>query len=98
MSKRDLAIIFGTFPDFNRYLTEQKRQKFMNDDDGFIADLENWKESSLSLLRAAKRQLEEILDSELMVQASRFAPWVKERWQGQLAIILELLDEHEKEA
>jgi hypothetical protein len=97
MTKIDLTIIFKTMPNFHDYMTEKQRTEFMNNDDGFIGDLQAWKETSRSLLRYAKEQLEEILNSQLMKEASRFAPWVKERWQGQLAVVLELLNEVDKE-
>ena len=91
-----LSQILKEFPDFNKYLTEKKREAFRNDDDGFIADLDERKANAFFVLEKTKADLEEILESDLMKQASKFAPWVKERWLGQLSIILELLGQIEE--
>jgi len=92
----ELSQILTKHPDFKNYLNEKQREAFMDDDDGFIADLDEWKSATILTLEKTKKQLQEILDSELMKQASRFAPWVKERWLGQLSIILELLGQIEE--
>jgi hypothetical protein len=93
-----LSTIFKTMPNFRNYLTEKERNDFMVKDEGFIDDLQNWRESSLSLLRGAKHDLEDILNCDLMKQVTKMFPSANERWLGQLAIVLELLDEVEKEA
>jgi hypothetical protein len=93
MKRAKLATIFGTMPNFRNYLIEKERNDFMDKDEGFIDDLRQWKESSLSLLRGVKQDLEEILNSELMKQVTKMFPSANERWLGQLAIVLELLDE-----
>jgi hypothetical protein len=93
MNKAKLSTIFETMPNFRKYLTEKERNDFMNKDEGFIDDLQKWRESSLSLLRGAKQDLKDILNSELMKQITKMFPSANERWLGQLAIVLELLDE-----
>ncbi len=46
-------------------------------------------------LLKVKKDLEEIVDSDLMVQATKLVgSWVRDRWLGQLSLVLELLEEN----
>lgn len=91
MTELELKEIFAKHPKFREYLTEEKRQAFMDNDDGFTASLEVWEEESKTALTKARNELNDILDSPLMAQLSRFEPRLKDRWEGMRSIIDELL-------
>jgi hypothetical protein len=57
----------------------------------YIEDIEEWRKDTIKKLEQAQRDLKLILGSELMKQAERFVPRVRERWEGQLSVVKELI-------
>ena len=52
-----------------------------------------WRVDTKQKLEEIEKQLNEILDSELMKQAERFmGKQVRYRWEGQLSVVKELLE------
>lgn len=58
----------------------------------YLQSVEAWKRDTVKKLEKARTQLNEILSSELMKQAQRFMPRAKDRWEGQLSVVEELLE------
>lgn len=89
--KNEMKNSLETIPKFRNYLTEEKRNKFMSDDDGFIADLDDWEQNMRQEIREELAKIREILNSELMVIALKGNPLAKERWEGQIQVFNEFL-------
>lgn len=80
------------YPQRMQYTIRKKWEENFQDvtDAGFLLVDKN------ALLKV-KTDLEDILDSELMKNAEKFfGSYVRDRWSGQLGLVLELLSDEEK--
>lgn len=55
-----------------------------------ISELEGSLSAIQKLILKAEKQLREILASQLMKEAEHFVPRVRDRWEGQLSVVLEV--------